>query len=322
MTICASKHSLRFLKCQAQGNDFVMVDGGVWHESGDAMVEEVKWICDRHRGVGADCVLLMYLPIVDTKDTTQLDASCQDFAMRIINCDGSEVETCGNGIQCAMLYYALLHASRDQAPEVGAWRSLRVGPPGRQKFVQMQLLQLPVPATFGCKARVTVDMGKPILGPPQAIPTTLQATNETHRCVIGAPLKAEAEHWEVTCISMENPHCVIFSEHLEDIDLGKVGPTLETHEAFPARINVHFVRVMSRARLAVRQWERGVGATLACGTGVCAALVAGVLNGVCDRQVTVSCLGGEMDVEWREDDGHCLLTGTPAFVFEGSLQRH
>lgn len=270
------------------GNDFVVIgalDGLPLPE--DHLSEFAQFVCDRHFGVGADGVLWV------------LPSSIADFQMRIFNPDGSEAEMCGNGIRCAVKWFY----DRDYAKgEV-----VRVETKGGVKTVW-------VAAKDGKAVAVTVDMGVPVFQ-PNRIPTTLSEGEE----VLEVPLSVEGlGTFVVSAVSMGNPHCVVFTETVDEVPLEAIGPRLEHHPAFPQRTNVEFVQVLSPNELKVRVWERGAGITLACGTGACAALAVAAKTGRASRKATIHLPGGDLDIEWREDN-HLYMTGPAVEVFRGEL---
>jgi diaminopimelate epimerase len=272
---------LPFAKYQGTGNDFLMVDGLEGLPAIDWGAFARRW-CDRHYGVGADGVILV------------LKGDTAPFAMRVINADGSEPEMCGNGLRCFVRYLA----DRGLAP---------VGP-------------FPVETGAGTLrpevldgGQVRVDMGRPILERsriPMAGPAAEQVVDE--------PIAVGAESFLVTAVSMGNPHAVIFVPEVDAVPLAEWGPPLETHPSFPARTNVEFTQVLDRHSARMRVWERGAGPTLACGTGACAILVAGVLTGRLDREATIHLPGGPLAIAWRED-GTIVMTGAAEFVFTGEV---
>ncbi len=279
---------LLFVKMHGIGNDFVVfgaLDGLPLSE--DHLSEFAQFVCDRHFGVGADGVLWV------------LPSSIADFQMRIFNPDGSEAEMCGNGIRCAVKWFY----DRDYAKgEV-----VRVETKAGVKTVW-------VTAKDGKAVAVTVDMGIPVFQPDR-IPTTLGNGEEA----LEVPLFVEGlGTFVVSAVSMGNPHCVVFTETVDEVPLEAIGPRLEHHPAFPQRTNVEFVQVLSPNELKVRVWERGAGITLACGTGACAALVVAAKTGRASRKATVHLPGGDLDIEWREDN-HLYMTGPAVEVFRGEL---
>lgn len=271
---------MRFLKMHGLGNDFVVVKADSVPEQPDTLA---RAICDRHFGVGADGLVFI------------LPSEKADLRMRIFNPDGSEAEMCGNAIRCVAKY----------AYESGLVRktALRVETGAGILMPRLHLAGERV-------ATVEVDMGEPVLergaipmaGPPGR--------------VVNEPLTVAGESFRVTAVSFGNPHCVIFVSDVAAVDLAALGPEIEHHPAFPRRTNVEFVQVLDPGRVQVRVWERGAGATLACGTGACAAAVAGVLNGFTGRQVRVSLPGGELFIRWAGDN-HVYMTGPAATVFAG-----
>lgn len=282
--------AIAFSKYHGLGNDFVLVDNR--HQPNLLLTSEqaIKW-CDRNFGIGADGVIFT-LP---GKDGT-------DYTMRILNSDGSEPEMCGNGIRCLAKFVADLETA-DGIPSA---------PP---KAYTVHTLAGVITPTLQPDGQVTVDMGEPFLL-AEEIPTTLSDANQR---VISQPLEVTSENWVVTCVSMGNPHCITFVEDVSAVDLAHIGPQFEHHPVFPQRINTEFIEVVDRDYLKMRVWERGAGATLACGTGACASLVAGVLTERCDRSVTVELPGGPLKIEWSSLDNRVYMTGPAEKVFTGSM---
>ncbi len=274
---------LQFTKYQGLGNDFILVDN-----RGDRQPlitpSQAIGLCDRHFGIGADGVIFA-LP----------GQEGTDYTMRIFNSDGSEPEMCGNGIRCLAQFIAELEGS------------------GKKEYQILTPAGVIVPK-LGSEGQVTVDMGIPRLLGSQ-IPTTLGSGSDR---VVDYPLEVGGQSWLVTCVSMGNPHCVTFVEEVEAIALDQIGPKFEHHPVFPERINVEFVQVMESNRVKMRVWERGAGITLACGTGACATVVAGVLSGKCDRHTTVQLPGGDLDIEWAAND-RLYMTGPAKPVFTGTI---
>lgn len=261
------------------GNDFVVMDA--LKESFALSKEQVRYLCDRHFGIGADQLLVI------------APSEKADIKMLIFNADGDEVEMCGNGIRCVADY---------------AHRYFIV--PNKEMTVETLAGVLkPVIVDGG----VRVDMGEPILD-GQKIPTGFEGQ------VINQSLEVEYESFEVTAVSMGNPHCVIFEKKGEQLDLKKWGPLIENHEKFPNRTNVEFIQVESKDKIVCRVWERGSGQTLACGTGACASVVAGVLTGNTNRNVEVQLLGGTLQIEWDEASNHIFMTGPSKEVFRGEVE--
>ena len=275
--------SLQFVKMHGAGNDYVYVDCFRQpiprHPTALA-----RRIADRHTGVGGDGLILI------------TPSDCADARMRMYNADGSEAEMCGNGIRCVAKYvYDSGIATADRLRiETGAG-----------------VLTLDVETIDGKVERVRVNMGAPILESDR-VPTTLAGPR-----AVEAPLTVGGQTFAATCVSMGNPHCVIFvPEATVELVLG-IGPLIEKHEAFPARVNVEFVEVLNPTELVQRTWERGSGETLACGTGASAVCVAGILTGRCERRVTIHLRGGDLELEWNESDGFVYMTGPATEVFRG-----
>jgi diaminopimelate epimerase len=275
--------TLRFAKLHGTANDFIFVDAREGFPGDPAAL--APRLCDRRRGIGADG-----LALVERAD----DADCR---MTIYNADGSRPEMCGNGIRALAKFVhdgGLVRAN-----------PLRVATDAGVKTLQLEVAD-------GHVRRVGVDMGVPVWD-GRRIP--VDADGE----VIDRPLAVDGRSWRVTCVSMGNPHCVVFADDVAGLDLGALGPGFERHAFFPRRVNTEFVRVESRQRLAMRVWERGAGETLACGTGACAAAVAAARTGRADRRVVVALPGGDLDVAWRPDD-HVVMTGDAECVYEGRIE--
>ena len=273
---------MKFTKWQGIGNDFVIVNG--FSETIDDYPSKAIEVCDRHFGIGADGLVIA------------LPSEIADFRMRIFNSDGSEAEMCGNVTRCfaRYVYENGLTTKTDLTIETLAG------------IIKPKLL-----FENGKIAAVCVDMGEPRLKRGE-IPMT---GNPDDRAV-KVPLSVGDATYEVTCVSMGNPHCIIFDDNVDELDLQAVGRPIEIHPAFPRKTNVEFVKVIDRKTLRMRVWERGAGITLACGTGTCATVVASVLNGKTDREVLVHLDGGDLFIEWRADN-HIYKTGPAVEVFRG-----
>lgn len=273
---------MRFTKMQGAGNDYVYVDC-FQEEPPTSPAELARRIADRHFGVGGDGLILIE------------PSEAADARMRIFNADGSEAEMCGNGVRCVAKYVYDHKIARRNPLRIETGRGV---------------LELKLSIAEERVDRVRVDMGEPILEAAR-IPTTLPGSP-----VVNAPLEAAGREWAATCVSMGNPHCVIFVDALDESLVHAVGPVIETHSAFPQRVNTEFVEVCALDEVRMRVWERGSGETLACGTGASAVAVAGVLTGRTSRQVTVHLLGGDLEIEWAENN-HVLMTGPAVEVFTG-----
>ena len=276
--------ALAFTKYQGLGNDFVLVDNRTSEEPCLTPEQAVK-LCDRHFGIGADGVIFA-LP-------GQLGA---DYTMRIFNSDGSEPEMCGNGIRCLARFLAEL-----EGQEI-------IG-----KTYQIQTLAGIITPQIEANGQVKVDMGQPLLA-AESIPTTL---GHPEQPVIDETLVVAGQPWTVTCVSMGNPHCITFVQDTSAIPLETLGPQFEHHPAFPQRTNTEFIEVVAPDYLKMRVWERGAGITLACGTGACASVVAGVLTGNSNRICTVELPGGCLSIEWSEQTQRVYMTGPAQRVFSG-----
>lgn len=276
---------MQFSKWHGQGNDFVIVNG--FQEKLNDYRQAAIAVCDRHFGIGADGLVIL-LPAA-TADA--------DFKIRIFNSDGSEAEMCGNATRCIARYVY----------ENGLSEKTSLTLETLAGYIKPEIV-----FEAGQIKTICVNMGVPRLQRneiPMAGPEDLQAVN--------IPLEAAGRTYGITCVSMGNPHCVIFVDDIAAVDLSAIGPVIETHSLFPRKTNVEFVQVLSSDKVRMRVWERGAGITLACGTGASATLVASVLNGKTDRAITVELDGGDLFVEWR-DDNHIYMSGPAIEVFRGS----
>jgi diaminopimelate epimerase len=275
--------TLRFAKLHGTANDFIYVDARAGFPGDPAAV--ARRLCDRRRGIGADGLILL-LPSTEA-----------DGRMVIYNSDGSRAEMCGNGI-------------RGLAKLVHDRGLLTKNPLTLETDAGVKTLSLHLDG--GRVARVTVDMGMPEWR-GRAIP--VDADGE----VLDHPLVVDGRTWPVTCVSMGNPHCVVFVDDVATLPLETLGPRFEHHRFFPRRVNTEFVQVDAPDRLTMRVWERGAGETMACGTGACAVGVAAARTGRSARHVTVTLPGGPLEIEWRPDD-RVLMTGDAVAVFEGQVE--
>jgi diaminopimelate epimerase len=279
--------AIEFTKYHGLGNDFILIDN---RSSSTPVItpEQAVKLCDRHFGIGADGVIFA-LPAENGTD----------YTMRIFNSDGSEPEMCGNGIRCLAAFLADLEGDAKNSDQYRIHTLAGVITP--------QLMS---------DGQVKVDMGIPKLLAGE-IPTTIRPANEK---VIDQPLEVAGKTWDVTCVSMGNPHCITFVDDVAAIPLESIGPQFEHYPAFPQRINTEFIQVVRPDYVKMRVWERGAGITLACGTGACASLVAGVLTGKCDRKATVELPGGPLQIEWLEIDQRLYMTGPAQRVFTGKVE--
>ena len=276
---------MHFTKMHGIGNDYVYVDCFTQQVADPA--ELAPRICDRHFGVGADGLIL----ILPAKGN-ELHAR-----MRIFNADGSEAQMCGNGIRCVAKYV------HDHG--ISKANPLRIATAAGIKAIELVLDKA------GNAVAATVDMGQPVLAAAEV------PVNIPRQRVIDAPLSAGRHHFQMTCVSMGNPHAVMFADEVASLPLEEVGPAVERSPLFPQRVNAHFVQVVSPAEVTMRTWERGSGITLGCGTGAAAVCVAGVLTGRSERKILAHLPGGDLDLEWRQDDDHVYLTGPAEEVFSG-----
>lgn len=273
---------MRFTKMQGIGNDYVYLNG--FSPLPLDLSRLSRQISDRHFGVGSDGLVVI------------MPSETCDFRMRMFNPDGSEAEMCGNASRCIgkYVYDKGLTTKTDLTLETLAG----------VKHLTLHL-------NGNIVERVTVDMGEPILS-SQDIPVALPMSY-----VVSYPLEIENISFDVTCVSMGNPHAVIFVDDMSRYDLHHIGALIEHYPLFPRRTNVEFVEILSPDSLKMRVWERGTGETMACGTGACASLVAAVLNGKSRRQATLHLQGGDLQIEWNEKDNHVYMTGDAVTVFEG-----
>lgn len=277
---------MKFTKMHGTGNDYIYVNGLV--ETIENPAEFAIQYSDRHKGIGSDGLVMI------------LASETCDFRMRMFNADGSESEMCGNASRCIGKYVY------DKGLTNKTTLTL-------ETLAGVKVLQLFIGADQKVE-KVTVDMGEPILDA-----ALIPVTSDKNR-VINEPLAFNSEiQYNITTVSMGNPHAVIFTTDILQLDLPKIGPVIENATIFPRRTNTEFIEVLTNNHVKMRVWERGSGETMACGTGACASVVAGVLNGLISRRTTVELLGGELTIEWKEEDNHVYLTGGATTVFEGEI---
>lgn len=275
---------MKFTKMHGAGNDYIYMNGFV-QEIEDPSALAIR-LSNRNFGIGSDGLVLI------------LPSENSDFRMQMFNSDGSEAEMCGNASRCVgkYVYDNGLTTKKEIALETKAG----------VKYIT--LLEGDERAR-----KVTVDMGEPILDPVQ-IPVKVDKEP-----VLNFPLDIDGKIWEISCVSMGNPHAVVFTTGIKELDLPVIGPKFEKHPIFPRKTNTEFIEVVDRKTLNMRVWERGAGETLACGTGACAAAVAAILNGYCDRKITIHLIGGDLEIEWDEQNNHVYMTGEAVTVFEGEI---
>lgn len=273
---------LRFSKMHGLGNDFVVIDGV--SQSVRLTPDRIRYIADRKFGVGCDQILLVESP-------ARPDV---DFRYRIFNCDGSEVENCGNGARCFAVF---VRERRLTGKDV-----IKVETAGGLMELRIQ-----------SDDQVSVDMGIPRLEPAQ-IPFDAQARAATY------PFDVHGKTYEISAVSMGNPHGVLLVDDVKTAPVAELGPAIEKHPRFPARVNVGFMQVVSTKEINLRVFERGVGETLACGTGACGAVVAGRLRGMLSEKVKVNLPGGSLHIEWAGEGAPVIMTGPAITVFHGQIK--
>ena len=276
---------LAFTKMHGAGNDFVVLDG--IRDSLPALEPLAQRLGDRHFGIGFDQLLVVR------------PSRTADFRMEIYNADGSQVEMCANGIRCFFQY-------------------LREAGHTRLDELRVETLSGVVVPRWAGPGRVTVEMGPPVLAPAK-IPTRLGDPAGAGP-VLDARLDLDGRSLSVNCLSMGNPHCVVYVDDVDATAVETLGPALERHDAFPNRVNVEFVQLVSRTHLRQRTWERGAGETLACGSGACASVVASILRGVTDARVRVELRGGDLDIHWAGGSTSVFMTGPATTVFTGTIE--
>lgn len=272
---------MNFHKMHGLGNDFVVVQTEDKHLNGVSKL--AKKVCDRHTGIGADGLVFI------------LPSQKADLQMRIFNADGTEAQQCGNAVRCVSKYF---FERMDNTKTEILVETIR--------GIQPIVLQV----ESGIVEQVTVDMGEPILKPAQ-IPVKSPTIHD--QVVIDDQL------YTFTAVSMGNPHGVIEADVLSDELVKGIGPKIEINEVFPEKANIEFINIHAPNEISMRVWERGVGETMACGSGACAVLVAAHLNGKAERKATIHLLGGDLVIDWQEEDNHVYMTGPATFVFSGEF---
>ena len=273
---------LNFTKMHGLGNDFVVFDA--INQQVRLQPDQLRRIADRRFGIGCDQILL-----VEPAQSSQAE-----FRYRIFNADGGEVEQCGNGARCfaRFVYQNGLTESRQIPVETAAG------------MIELQLED---------DGQVTVDMGIPGLE-PETLPFVAESRAQTYT------IDVNDETLRIAAVSMGNPHAVLQVDDVERAPVAALGPLLESHPRFPRRVNVGFMQVVAKDAIKLRVYERGAGETLACGTGACAAVVAGQIQGLLDQQVRVSLPGGDLVIRWQGEDNHLYMTGPASHVFDGQIE--
>ena len=302
---------MKFTKMQGCGNDYVYVDGGSEKISQEKKSELAKRVSDRHFGIGSDG--LIFINPVEDDDI--------DFEMEMYNADGSRSEMCGNGIRC-VAKYVYDKGLTDK-------KKLTIVSAGKKKYIDL---------TVGANNKVEsvkVDMGAPILDAetvPVSVPEDKLTSSDKYQelkekyghLAVDVPITVDGRQWHMTCVSMGNPHAVVFLPEGMDLttfDIEKIGPQFENHEYFPRRVNTEFVTIDDRSNVHMRVWERGTGETLACGTGCCATAVACILNSHTDTSVTIHVLGGDIKCSWDKNPSSSVIMEGPATtVFDGEIE--
>lgn len=284
---------MKFTKMHGCGNDYVYVD--CTKEVIPNISETAIRVSDRHFGIGSDGLIL-----IKASDVA-------DFEMDMYNADGSRGKMCGNGIRC-VAKYVYDHGLTDKT-------TITVNTLSGVKTLKLTVED-------GKVSKVRVDMGEPELIPAQ-VPvkaSVLGLADDRRKAIVAEPLEIKGRSYDITCVSMGNPHCITFiEEDVRDFPLEAVGPVFEKHELFPERVNTEFINVIDKDHLRMRVWERGSGETLACGTGACAVAVASYLNGFTGRSVDIELLGGHLEVVYDEKTNHVFMTGPATEVFSGEI---
>ncbi len=308
---------MRFTKMHGLGNDYVFVN--CFEEKVEKPTELAQAVSDRHCGIGADGLILIY------------PSKTANARMRIFNADGSEAEMCGNGIRCVAKYvyehklakpggafsvpgqppYPVRNSRMNKVPRKG-----RISNGAYPASLKIETGHGVLTVGFviddnDIVQKVCVNMGQPVLT-PKDIPVKLSGEK-----VIEQPIKILGRQLQMTCVSMGNPHAIFFCDDVGLIELEKLGPAIENHELFPNRVNVHFVQIDNSAEFTMRTWERGSGITMACGSGACACCVAAVLTSQAERTCTAHLPGGDLDLSWCEEDNCVYMAGPAVEVFEG-----
>lgn len=276
---------MRFAKMHGCGNDYIYVN--CLEETVENPSETAVRLSDRHFGIGSDGLILIY------------PSDSADFRMAMYNADGSEGKMCGNGIRCVAKYvydFGLTDKTTVRIETLSGVKTLKLN------------------VKNGKVETVRVDMGTPVLAPAQ-IPVKFDGESMIHK-----PVAVNGKEYCMTCVSMGNPHAVIFVEDVGALELEKIGPDFENHEIFPDRVNTEFIHIIDRNTIDMRVWERGSGETLACGTGACASVVACVLNGFTEDEVLVHLLGGDLKVKYDRERNTVFMTGPAVLVCTGEIE--
>ena len=275
---------MKFTKMQGCGNDYVYVN--CFKETIEHPAELAVKISDRHFGVGSDGLILI------------CPSEVADVRMEMYNADGSQSQMCGNGVRCVGKYAYDYGLVKKDVITV-------------ETLAGIKTLQLTIENNKA--VRLTVDMGVPEVNP------SLVPVKAVGEAVIDRPLRVDGKDYNITCVSMGNPHAITFVQDTKEIAIEAIGPKFEYHEFFPERTNTEFIQVLNDHEINMRVWERGSGETLACGTGACASAYACILNGLTRDEVTVHLLGGDLLIRYDRESGHIFMTGPAEVVFDGEL---
>jgi len=275
---------LKFTKMQGAGNDYIYING--FDQDVKDRSKAALELSNRNFGIGSDGLVFI------------LPSDVADFRMQMFNSDGSEAEMCGNATRCVGKFVYDNEMTRKKEITLETKAGIKY----------ITLLE-----GDAHTRKVIVDMGEPILD-PQLVPVDID-----EQPVLDYPLDIDGKIWRISCVSMGNPHSVVFIKDIDKLDLPVLGPKFEKNPVFPKKTNTEFIEVLNRSTVKMRVWERGAGETLACGTGACASVVAAVLNNLCSRKVKVHLLGGYLDIEWREENNHVYMAGEAVTVFAGEV---
>lgn len=271
---------MKFTKMHGAGNDYIYIDAQKEKIQNPSLL--AKKLSDRHFGIGSDGLVLIH------------PSDKADFRMQMFNSDGSEAEMCGNAIRCVAKYvYDKKMISK---------KTISIETLSGIKYIDLVFDET------GRVTGATVDMGAPIFD-PKLIPVDMEGDK-----IINQPLEVDGKIYYVTCVSMGNPHCAVFLDEIQSLDLNAIGPKFENHKVFPKRVNTEFIKVIDKNNIELRVYERGAGETLACGTGACAAAVSSYINGYTNNEVNVSLRGGLLKIKY---DKTVIMTGNAVTVFEG-----
>ena len=276
---------MKVTKMQGCGNDYVYVNGFKEHLPQHS--EIAKYVSDRHFGIGSDGLIFIN------------PSNVADFEMEMYNADGSRGEMCGNGIRSVAKYVYDKGLTDKKVFTIETLAGIKT---------------IEITAEDGVMKFAKVDMGSPVLEGSK-IPSTIDQQE-----VMMYPLEVAGKTYPVSLVSMGNPHCIMFlEEDVRELELPAIGPDFESHPCFPKRINTEFANILDRKNIRMRVWERGSGETLACGTGACATAVAAIKNGLVDEKVTLHLLGGDLEIDWNQENGHVYMTGPATIVYDGEI---